>query len=227
METRDRQTTREELNRLLSDEELGRLQLTTLQYYLHESNPANGLVRDKTDPRAPSSIAAVGLALATIPMLVERGVISREFAPSSCSSGCASSAIASRGRSRTRPDTWLLLPFPRCEDRAARLELRTLDHRFSLPVCRNAHRSQPISMAIPRRKPKSPTWPIQLYCRADWQVGRRMAAPRLCHGWHPETGFIPTPLDEVTTKACSSICSALARRPSRCRPRVIAPTVDI
>src|SRR6185312_6888565 len=82
METLDRrQTTREELNSLLSDEELGRLQLTTLQYYLHESNPANGLVRDKTDPRAPSSIAAVGLALATIPVLIERGVISREFAP--------------------------------------------------------------------------------------------------------------------------------------------------
>ena len=50
METADRQTTGEELNRLLSDEELGRLQLTTLQYYLHESNPANGLIRDKTDP---------------------------------------------------------------------------------------------------------------------------------------------------------------------------------
>src|SRR4051812_7301837 len=41
METADRQTTREELNRLLSDEELGQLQLTTLQYYLHESNPVN------------------------------------------------------------------------------------------------------------------------------------------------------------------------------------------
>src|SRR6185437_9145606 len=81
METRDRQTTREELNSLLSDEELGRLQLTTLQYYLHESNPVNGLIRDKTDPRAPSSIAAVGLGLATVPVLIERGVISREFAP--------------------------------------------------------------------------------------------------------------------------------------------------
>src|SRR5947209_9786607 len=81
METADRQNIGEELNSLLSDEELGRLQLTTLQYYLHESNPVNGLVRDKTDPRAPSSIAAVGLGLATVPVLVERNVISREFAP--------------------------------------------------------------------------------------------------------------------------------------------------
>ena len=66
MDTPDRQTTQEELNRLLNDEELGRLQLTTLQYYLHESNPVNGLVRDKTHPRAPSSIAAVGLALVIV-----------------------------------------------------------------------------------------------------------------------------------------------------------------
>src|SRR3954468_297677 len=81
METVDRPTTGEELNRPLTDEDLGRLQLTTIQYYLHESNPVNGLIRDKTEPKAPSSIAAVGLGLATVPVLVERGVISREFAP--------------------------------------------------------------------------------------------------------------------------------------------------
>src|SRR6188474_205008 len=63
------------------DKFLDRLQATTLLYYLHESNPANGLVRDKTAPGAPASIAAVGLALATIPVLVERGVLDREFAP--------------------------------------------------------------------------------------------------------------------------------------------------
>ena len=63
-----------------SDEDLGRLQFTTLLYYLHETNPDNGLVRDKTEPSAPVSIAAVGMALATIPVVVERGVIIREFA---------------------------------------------------------------------------------------------------------------------------------------------------
>src|SRR5215475_12138520 len=78
MET-DRQTTGEELTGRPGDEELARLQLTMLQYYLHETNPANGLIRDKTDPTAPSSIAAIGLGLATVPVLVERGVISREF----------------------------------------------------------------------------------------------------------------------------------------------------
>src|SRR5678815_69973 len=69
-----------DLNRLPTDRDLNLLQLSTVLYYLHETNPDNGLVRDKTDPNAPVSIAAVGMALATIPVVVERGVIARDFA---------------------------------------------------------------------------------------------------------------------------------------------------
>src|SRR5262245_48495520 len=65
--------------RLSADDELGRLQWTTLEYYLKESNPVNGLIRDKTDQTAPASIAAVGMALAAIPILVERGVVHRQL----------------------------------------------------------------------------------------------------------------------------------------------------
>jgi hypothetical protein len=38
----------DELHGLPTDEDLGRLQWTTVLYYLHETNPDNGLVRDKT-----------------------------------------------------------------------------------------------------------------------------------------------------------------------------------
>src|SRR6516225_7277313 len=69
-----------DLDRLPADEELRRLQRTPVLYYLHETNPDNGLVWDKTAPEAPCSIAAVGLALATIPVIVERGVVIRKFA---------------------------------------------------------------------------------------------------------------------------------------------------
>ena len=69
-----------DLDRLPTDDDLGRLQFTTLLYYLHCTNPDNGLVRDKTEPNAPASIAAIGMALATIPVVVERGIIIREFA---------------------------------------------------------------------------------------------------------------------------------------------------
>ena len=65
----------EDLDRPPTDEELLRLSATTVQYYLRELNPANGLIRDKTDPRAPCSIAAVGLALTSVPVLIDREVI--------------------------------------------------------------------------------------------------------------------------------------------------------
>jgi len=58
---------------LPSDLDLYQLQWTTLLYYLHETNPDNGLVRDKTDPGAPCSIAALGMALATLPVAIELG----------------------------------------------------------------------------------------------------------------------------------------------------------
>lgn len=92
---------------VLSEDDLGWLQFTTLLYYLHESNPDNGLIRDKTEPNAPVSIAAVGMALATIPVVVERGVVIREFAAkitrkrlqflSNCSQGPEQNASGYRG----------------------------------------------------------------------------------------------------------------------------------
>src|SRR5260370_3115710 len=71
---------RDERDMLPTDLDLGRLKWTTLLYYLHETNPDNGLVRDKTDPAAPCSIAAVGMALATLPVAIERVVFFRPFA---------------------------------------------------------------------------------------------------------------------------------------------------
>ena len=59
------------------DGELQKLQCETFAYFLHETNPANGLVIDKTAPDWPSSISATGLALACYPVSIERGFMSR------------------------------------------------------------------------------------------------------------------------------------------------------
>ena len=53
------------------------LQRQTFDYFLHEANPLNGLVIDKTQAGAPASIAAVGLALSSYPVGVERGFMTR------------------------------------------------------------------------------------------------------------------------------------------------------
>ena len=57
--------------KLAVDAELQKLQHQTFGYFLHETNPANGLVVDKTAPGWPASIAATGLALACYPVAVE------------------------------------------------------------------------------------------------------------------------------------------------------------
>src|SRR5438128_12071762 len=53
------------------------LQADAFKYFLHEVNPANGLVVDCTKKNFPSSIAATGLALSAYPLGVERGFLSR------------------------------------------------------------------------------------------------------------------------------------------------------
>ena len=218
METRDRQTTREELNRLLSDEELGRLQLTTLQYYLHESNPANGLVRDKTDPSAPSQHRRRRPRAGDDPVLVERGVISREFAPEFVLKRLRFFRDSPQG---PEPDATglpgLLLPLPRHEDRAPRLGLRALDDRLGLPVRRDAHLRRLLRRRTPRRRPKSAAWPTRSTA-APTGSGRRTAAPRFPTAGSPRPASSRT-AGPATTRRCCSTCSASARRPSRCRPR--------
>ena len=68
---------------MLSDENLlDRLQRAAFEYFLHETNPANGLVADTTRNGAPASIAVVGFGLSTYPVAVERGWITREQAAS-------------------------------------------------------------------------------------------------------------------------------------------------
>ena len=62
------------------DAELQKLRCETFAHFLHETNPANGLVINKTAPDWPSSIAATGLALACYPVSIERGFMSRAAA---------------------------------------------------------------------------------------------------------------------------------------------------
>ena len=56
------------------------LQRATLGYFIKEANPANGLIPDNTRQGAPSSIAAVGLALSCYAVAVERRVMRRDSA---------------------------------------------------------------------------------------------------------------------------------------------------
>lgn len=174
----------------LSEVDLDRLQLSTLSYYLHESNPANGLIRDKTDPDAPASIAAVGLALATIPILVERGVVAREFAPELALKRLRFFKDAEQS---ARPNATGYKGFyyhfldMKNGRRVWNCELSTLDTAFLIAgmlTCAayfDANNEQEIELRNIAR---------ELYARTDWQWALN-GGDVLCHGWFPESGFIP------------------------------------
>src|SRR3954467_9034373 len=172
------------------DTVLSLLQLSTVLYYLHETNPDNGLVRDKTDPKAPASIAAIGMALATIPVVVERGVIIREFAARitrkrlryllECPQGPEPDATGYKG---------FFYHFLDIETgrRVWQCELSTVDSAFlfagALTVATYFDRETADEAEI-RDLAQA------LYRRADWNWARD-GGPTLTHGWRPETGFIP------------------------------------
>src|SRR5262249_51398603 len=161
---------------------LNRLQLTTLQYYLRESNPANGLVRDKTDPGAPCSIAAVGLALASLPVLIEREVIGREFAPELALKRMRFFRDAPHG---PEPDATGYRGFyyhfldMRTGRRVWECELSTIDSAFLLAgmlTCAAYFDADTEDEAEVRRLAD------ELYGKADWQWALNDGAA-LSHGW--------------------------------------------
>ena len=179
-----------DLSRPPTDEDFSRLQFTTLLYYLHCSNPDNGLVRDKTQANAPASIAAIGMALASIPVIVERGVIIREFAAKiarkrlrflwECSQGPEPDASGYKG---------FFYHFLDIETgrRVWQCELSTIDSAFLFAGALTAATYFDHETAD---EAEIRQIAAALYERADWNWARDHG-PTLTHGWRPESGFIP------------------------------------
>lgn len=70
---------RQEVNSLLGMDDaafIDAVSRKTFDYFWHEVNPANGLIRDRSTEDSAASIAAVGFGLAAIPIGVDRGWIS-------------------------------------------------------------------------------------------------------------------------------------------------------
>lgn len=174
----------------LAAKDLGLLQLTTLLYYLHETNPDNGLVRDKTEPNAPASIAATGMAMATIPVVVERGVLTRDHAAKITLKRLRYLARSPQG---PEPDAsgykGFFYHFLDMETgrRVWQCELSTIDSAFlfagALTVAAYFDWDSPQEAEIRELA-------MALYERADWNWACG-GETSLTHGWRPENGFIP------------------------------------
>ena len=166
------------------------VQQTAFDYFWYEANPQNGLIRDRNTASSPSSIAAVGFGLSALTVGIDRGWISR-----------------SAGRQRAHTTLKFLRDSPHGPEidatgykgfyyhfldmqtgrRAWRSELSTIDTALLMSGVLHAQRyfDQEHSEEAEIR-----AFADALYRRVEW-TWMQVDAPKISHGWMPETGFLP------------------------------------
>ena len=169
---------------------LDALQRHAFAYFLNETNAANGLVADRTQPGAPASIAAVGFALAAYPVGIERGWMTRADAIERTLALLRFFWTSPQG---TAPDMTGYKGFyyhfldMTTGRRADLCELSTVDTSFLVAgmLAAAEYFSQDTEAEREIR-----TLADALYRRVDWQWACAGGAT-VTHGWKPESGFLP------------------------------------
>ena len=169
--------------------ELETLQRETFAYFVKEANPSNGLIADKTQPGAPSSIAAVGLALSSYPVGVVRGFMSRADAVQRTLATLRFFDASVQG---TEADATGYKGFyyhfldMRSGRRAWECELSTIDTAFLLAGMLTA---AAFFLDDTDDEREIRELADKLYRRADWQWAQD-GGVTVCQGWRPESGFL-------------------------------------
>ena len=173
-----------------ADARLDALQHHAFEYFLHETNPVNGLVADKATPGSPASIAAVGFALAVYTVGVERTWMTRADAVARTLAVLRFFTASVQG---TAPDATGYKGFyyhfldmtSGC--RAGDCELSTVDSAFLLAgmLTAAAYFDQDDEQEAAIR-----TLADALYRRVDWRWACNGGAT-VTHGWKPGSGFLP------------------------------------
>jgi hypothetical protein len=165
------------------------LQRDSFSYFAHETNPANGLVIDKTSPDWPASIAATGLALAAYPVGIERGFMARRAAVERTLVTLRFFWNSPHG---PEPDATGYQGFyyhfldMRTGRRAWQCELSTIDTAFLLAGMLTAASYFDADKADEH---EIRTLADALYRRANWRWAQNQEAT-LTQGWKPELGFL-------------------------------------
>ena len=168
---------------------LDQIQKESFSYFLHETNPRNGLVRDKTRNDWPASIAAVGMALAADPVGVERGLIRR---PDAVRRTLTVLRFFWRSPQGPEPDATgyrgFYYHFLDMESgrRAHRSELSTVDTALLMAgiLTSAAYFQEDTKEEAEIRKLAD-----ALYRRVDWRWALNRGAT-ITHGWKPGRGFL-------------------------------------
>lgn len=171
-------------------EALRTLQRDAFGYFLNETDAATGLVPDNTREGAPASITAVGLALASYPVGVERRYLSRAAAVARTLTTLRTFWESPQGE---EPDAtgfkgffYHFLDLQTCR-RTWNCELSTIDTTFllagALACAQYFDRETPPEREIRRLADA-------LYRRVDWQWALA-GGQTVSMGWKPDTGFLP------------------------------------
>jgi hypothetical protein len=171
------------------NELLRTLQQDAFTYFVHKTNPTNGLVLDKSREGWPASIAAVGLALAVYPGGVECGFMTRDDAVRRTLATLRFFANAPHGPG---PDAighkgfYYHVLDMNSGQRVWRSELSSVDTAFLLAgMLAAAYYQQQTA-----EEEEICTLADALYRKADWQWMQNGEAA-VSHDWTPEKGFLP------------------------------------
>jgi len=170
---------------------LDSLQYSAFRYFWHQANPTNGLVRDRSQPGSPSSIAAEGFGLSAICIAIDHGWITR-------AEGAA--------RVLAAPNTFWTLPqgtatsgtigykgffyhFLHMSDGLRQwewnTELSTIDTALLLAGILDCKQYFDGADAT---ETQIRTLATQIYERVDWEWIRNPSNNAIRHGWQPNGG---------------------------------------
>ena len=171
-------------------EMLDLLRRETFNYFRNEISPQNGLVADKTQPGSAASIAAVGMALSVYTVAVERKLLARSEAVArtltilrffqSSHQGPEADATGYKGFYYHFLDM-------QTGRRAWQCELSTIDTAILMAGVLTAANYFVESNDEEKEIRELAEF---LYRRVDWQWALENART-ICHGWKPESGFLP------------------------------------
>lgn len=175
---------------LLDDTLLRRLQRSSFGYFVHETNPHNGLVIDKTKAGWPASIAAMGMALTVWVVGVERDFLTREDARDRTLAMLRFLAGSEQSES---PDATGYRGFyyhfldMYSGRRAWRCELSTIDTALLVAgaLCAAQYFDGP---GPEERELRERAHALYERVEWDWLVSEEGT---IRHGWRPEGGFLP------------------------------------
>ncbi|MEO7218420.1 MAG: glucoamylase family protein [Gemmatimonadaceae bacterium] len=173
-----------------SDKLLDTVQKETFEYFVKETNPANGLVRDRTTGDAPASIAATGLALASYPIGVERGFMTRADAVQrtlTCLRFFHTSQQGTQNDATGNKGFYYHFLDMNTGRRVWKCELSSVDSAFLIAGMLLAAE---YFTSDTQDETEIRTLADALYTRIDWQWMLNRG-PTVSHGWRPKRGFIP------------------------------------